>query len=53
MIAGAFVWLGGAQNSLGAVAAGLGLLVIALFWILGTLVSAVGENLKASLDTAV
>ena len=53
VIAAALVWLGGVQNSLGAVAAGLGLLVIALFWIIGTLVSAVGENLKASLDTAV
>ncbi len=53
VIAGTFVWLGGVQSSLGAVAAGLGVLVIAFFWIIGTLVSAVGENLKASLDTAV
>ena len=53
VIAGALVWLGGVQISLGAVAAGLTFLVIALFWIIGTLVSAVGENLKASLDTAV
>jgi small basic protein len=53
VIAGAFVWLGGLQNSLGAVAASLGFLAIALFWIIGALVSAVGENLRASLDTAV
>ena len=36
-----------------AAAIGLGVVVAALFWILGTLVSAIGENLKAALDTAV
>jgi hypothetical protein len=60
LFAGGVVFLGGLVGAAGALgqAGFIGGLVLAciiatLFWILGSLVAAVGENLKASLDTAV
>jgi len=61
LVVGAAILLGsfGMGNALGSAAVVvvggtvLACLVAVLFWILGTLVSAFGENLKAGLDTAV
>ena len=60
LIAAGIVFLGGVAGSIGALgqAGFIGGLVLAsiiatMFWILGTLVAAIGENLKAVLDTAV
>src|SRR5208282_2129188 len=55
LIVGVAILASGLQmgNVFGGAAVGLGVIVAALFWILGTLVSAIGENLKAALDTAV
>ena len=54
-IVGAALLAAGVQGRsvFGGAAIGLGVLVAALFWILGTLVAAIGENLKAVLDTAI
>jgi hypothetical protein len=41
------------QTANAAAAIVVGFSALALFWLLGTLISTLGENLKASLDTAV